>query len=169
MPQLMTTRTLTLIRHAKSSWGDPSFTDFERPLNKRGLADAPKVGSALKDAGLVFDRILCSDAKRAQQTLSLLRQGIDVADECVESRHDLYCASADYIYSCITDQSSNISNLALIGHNPGMEEIANSLASEVVGDMSTCCVVVMNFDCDDWAGVPESGGSIQLILKPRDL
>ena len=69
-------RTLTLIRHAKSSWNDPSLTDLERPLNKRGIGDAPKVGAALAEAGLGFDRILCSDARRAQQTLSLDRKSV---------------------------------------------------------------------------------------------
>jgi phosphohistidine phosphatase len=165
----MTTRTLTLIRHAKSSWDDPSFSDFKRPLNKRGKADAPKVGAALKQAGLCFDQILCSDAKRAKQTLSLLRQGIEVDEKVIEYRHDLYGASADELLSCISSQPPAIRHLALIGHNPGMEDLANSLLTQAIGPMPTCCVVHIKFDCEDWLELPVSEGNIGLMIRPRDL
>ncbi len=162
-------RTITLIRHAKSSWSDSSCPDFERPLNKRGIADAPKVGAALAEAGLGFDRILCSDARRAQQTLSLLRQGIEIDEEITEYRHDLYCASANHLISCISAQPSGIHHLALIGHNPGMEDLANTLAEQTIGSMPTCCIVHIQFSCGDWPDLPMSEGNIGLMIRPRDL
>jgi len=165
----MTTRTITLIRHAKSSWNNPSLSDFERPLNKRGIGDAPKVGAALKEAGLSFDRILCSDAQRAQQTLLLLRQGIEIDERIIEHRHDLYCASADHLLSCITGQPDSIVNIALVGHNPGMEDLANSLAEQATGPMPTCSVVQLQFECEGWAKLPIPAGNISFIIRPREL
>lgn len=162
-------RTLTLIRHAKSSWNDPSLTDIERPLNKRGIGDAPKVGAALADAGLSFDRILCSDARRARQTLSLLRQGIEIDEQIIEYRHNLYGASADHLYSSISSQPAGIHHLALIGHNPGVEDLANSLAEQAIGPMPTCCVVQLQFECEDWVDLPISEGNTGLMIRPRDL
>ncbi len=165
----MTTRTLTLIRHAKSSWNNPSLSDFERPLNKRGIGDAPKVGAALAEAGLSFDRLLCSDAQRTRQTLSLLRQGIEIDEQIIEYRHDLYGASADHLYTSISSQPSSILHLALIGHNPGMEDLANSLAEQAIGPMPTCCVVQLRFECEAWVDMPMSAGNIGLMIRPRDL
>ena len=165
----MTTRTLTLIRHAKSSWNDRFLTDFERPLNKRGIADAPKVGAALNQAGLSFDQILCSDAKRTKQTLSLLGQGIEIDEKVIEYRHDLYGASVDQLLSSISSQASDIYHLALIGHNPGMEDLADSLLTQAIGPMPTCCVVQIQFDCEDWLELPVSEGNLGLMIRPREL
>ena len=163
------TRTITLIRHAKSSWNNPSLSDFERPLNKRGIHDAPRVGAALQQAGVSFDRVLCSDAKRARQTLSLLGPEIEIDEAIIDYRHDMYGASADHLFSCITEQSDSIYDIALIGHNPGMESLANSLAEGPVGSMQTCCVVHMEFESDKWTGISRAAGKIGLLIRPRDL
>ncbi len=145
------------------------MSDFERPLNKRGVTDAPKVGASLQKAGFSFDRILCSDAQRAQQTLLLIRQGIEIDERIIEHRHDLYCASADHLLSCITEQPDSIFNIALVGHNPGMEDLANSLAEQAIGPMPTCCVVQLQFECEDWAKLAIQAGNISLIIRPREL
>ena len=162
-------KTLTLIRHAKSSWNNPSLTDFERPLNKRGIHDAPKVGVVLDEAGISFDRILCSDARRARQTLSLLSQGVSVDENVIEYRHDMYGASAHHLISCIAEQSNSVSDIALVGHNPGMEDLANRLASESVGAMSTCNVVQIEFDCDSWSDLSSASATVAFIIRPGDL
>ena len=165
-----TKRTLTLIRHAKSSWNDPSLSDFQRPLNKRGIRDAPRVGAALEEAGISFDRVLCSDAQRARQTLSLLGQGIEIDEEIIEYRHDMYGASEDHLLlSCIAEQPDSINNIALIGHNPGMEGLANMLAEEQTGSMSTCNVVHLEFDSGKWTDLSSAVGKVALMVKPRDL
>ncbi len=165
----MTTRTITLIRHAKSSWGDPSLSDFDRGLNKRGITDAPKVGATLKEKGLNFDRILCSDANRARQTLSLLQQAAGFDEDIVEYRHDLYCASAEHLLACITELDDTISNVALVGHNPGMEDLANYLAKMRVGAMPTCCVIQLMIECGAWPGIEKSMAEVSILLRPREL
>jgi phosphohistidine phosphatase len=165
----MTKRTLTLIRHAKSSWSNPSLSDFERPLNKRGTHDAPRVGAALQQADISFDRVLCSDAQRARQTLTLLGQGIEVNEGIIEYRHDLYGASANHLLTCVKEQSDSINNLALVGHNPGMEDLAEMLASSPPGLMPTCCVIHLVYECESWSGLLQAQGEVALQISPRDL
>ena len=160
---------LTLIRHAKSSWNNPSLTDFDRPLNKRGIRDAPKVGSAIEQTGISFDRVLCSDARRARQTLSLISQGIAIDENIIEYRHDLYGASSHHLLSCIAEQPDTASSIALVGHNPGMEDLADRLATETVGAMSTCNVVQIEFDCDSWTDLSSASATVAFIIRPGDL
>ena len=162
-------KTLILIRHAKSSWNNPSLTDFDRPLNKRGIRDAPKVGTAIEQAGISFDRVLCSDARRTRQTLALLSQGVTIDRDVIEYLPDMYGASAHHLLSCITEQSDTDSCIALVGHNPGMEDLANNLADEHVGAMSTCNVIQIEFDCDSWSDLPGLTGNVTLIIRPRYL
>ena len=162
-------RSITLIRHAKSSWNNPSFTDFERPLNKRGSRDAPRVGAAMKQADVIFDKVLCSDAKRARQTLSLLKQEIEIDEGIIGYRHDMYGASANHLLSCITEMPNSIENIALIGHNPGMEDLANKLAEFPVGPMPTCCVIHLLYEFDGWGDLLQTTGKIALQIRPREL
>ena len=160
---------LTLIRHAKSSWDNSSLTDFERPLNKRGIHDAPKVGAVLEEAGVSFDRVLCSDARRAKQTLLLISHSVPIDEDVIEYRSDMYGASARHLLSCVAEQADTVSDIALVGHNPGMEDLAYTLAGEVVGAMSTCNVVQIKLDCDSWSDLPGLTGNVTLIIRPRDL
>lgn len=145
------------------------MTDFERPLDKRGIHDAPRVGAVLDETGISFDRVLCSDARRARQTLSLISQGGAIKDDVIEYRSDMYGASAHHLLSCLAEQADADSNIALVGHNPGMEDLANSLAEEAVGAMSTCNVVQIEFDCDSWSDLPGLTGNVTLVIRPRDL
>ena len=160
---------LTLIRHAKSSWDNPSSTDFERPLNKRGIHDAPKVGAVLEEAGVSFDRVLCSDARRARQTLLLISQSVPIDEDVIDFRSDMYGASAHHLLSCVAEQADTVSDIALVGHNPGMEDLAATLAGEVVGAMSTCNVVRIGFECESWSDLYGLSGNVSLIIRPRDL
>lgn len=162
-------KTLTIIRHAKSSWNDPSLTDFQRPLNKRGVRDAPRIGEALHERGVSFDAVLCSDAQRAMQTLSLLGQGMAIDEEIVAYRHDMYGATANHLVSCIAEQPDSLSSIALVGHNPGMEDLAYKLAEQPVGHMSTCNVVQLLFECSKWSDLSPGTGKAALILRPREL
>ena len=162
-------RTITLIRHAKSSWNNPSLSDFDRPLNKRGEGDAPRVGEVLQEAGVLFDKVLCSDARRARQTLSLLKQKLDIDEAIIEYRQNMYGASSHHLQCCVAEQPDAISSIALIGHNPGMEELVYDLAEEPVGHMSTCNVVQLVFDCESWEKLNSSRGKLIFVIRPREL
>ena len=162
-------RSVTLIRHAKSSWDNPLLRDFERPLNKRGRRDGPAVGAALASAGIVFDKVLCSDARRARETLDLIRNNMKIKHKFIDYKHELYGAGANVMLSMIISQPAQVHHLALIGHNPGMEDLANRLAESSTGKMSTGCAIQLLFDCKSWAGLASSTGKTGLLIRPKDL
>ena len=162
-------RTITLIRHAKSSWSDPNLSDFERPLNKRGIRDAPRIATALSEQDISFDKVLCSAAQRARQTLALLSQHLDINEAIIEYRNELYGASVDRLLSCIAQQPKSVQHIALVGHNPGIEDLADLISRVAIGPMPTCCVVQLSLECTTWSILPPHCGNLVLQLKPKEL
>ncbi len=129
----------------------------------------PRVADELERAGVVFDRVLCSDARRARQTLSLLQLKLSISPGMIEYRHDLYGARAGDILTHIADQPNDYFNIAVVAHNPGLEDLANSIAETKVGSMSTCCVVHLSYDCKNWKKILKTRGKLELLVRPRDL
>jgi phosphohistidine phosphatase len=167
----VTTRFLTLIRHAKSAWNSPAPSDFERPLNKRGRHDAPRMGQELNEFGIRFDRVLCSSAVRARETLSGLRQGMEIQDEAVSYLKELYLASDTTMSDLVASQQNDIHSIALIAHNPGMEDFAAMLSGGEVNRMPTCCVVRFSFSSTGkgWAECLSNERQVELIRLAREL
>ncbi|MEA1888710.1 MAG: histidine phosphatase family protein [Pseudomonadota bacterium] len=162
---------ITLIRHAKSSWSDPRPADFDRPLNKRGKRDAPRVGRYLAEAGIDFDLVLCSQASRARKTLRGLRTELAIDDHHIEYRQDLYLASSTTIKSIIAECPSEKRDVAVIAHNPGLENLAWDFSNRSVDRMPTCCVVRFSFEnsVDSWEQGISGDGKVELYLLARNL
>lgn len=122
-------KTLLILRHAKSSWDEPELADIQRPLNKRGKNDAPRVGEIIKEAGLVPDIILSSPAVRALKTAEA------AADTCgyegeIEIRENFYPGSpGDYI-DALNEIPDGYARVMVVGHNPGLEELLSDLTGE---------------------------------------
>jgi phosphohistidine phosphatase len=120
-------RTLYLLRHAKSSWDDPALPDRERPLASRGRRDAKRIGEHLRRLGITPALVLCSPAVRTQETLDLLRPAlVEVAAEVEEQ---LYGASSETLLERIHSVPDDVGSVLLIGHNPGLHDLALALAS----------------------------------------
>lgn len=162
-------KTLTLIRHAKSSWNTPGTNDHERILNKRGLIDTPHMGAALATRDIHFDIVLCSSARRAIQTLELLRAYPLVDEGSVHYLDELYCASVDTLINIIQQLDDGHNNVAIVAHNPGLEDLANKLIPDRMESMSTCSVVQIGFDLEGWGQLKGDTGASLLDLKPKDL
>lgn len=141
---------LILMRHAKSSWGDLSLDDFERPLNGRGRASAKAMGDWMRAHGHVPDEVMCSSAERTGETC--LRLGFDAP---VQYRRDLYHASSEAMLACLREAKGNV--VLMIGHNPGIADFAARLVSEApkhvrFHDYPTCATLIADC-CEDWANV----------------
>jgi phosphohistidine phosphatase len=119
--------TLFLLRHAKSSWDDPTLLDRERPLARRGRRDAKRIAKHLVRLGLEPDVVLCSSAVRARETLELLRPALGTSKVLLED--GLYGASSDELLARIRHVPDAVASVMLIGHNPGLQELALVLAS----------------------------------------
>ena len=150
----MPTRTLTLLRHAKSSWADPGLRDFDRPLNARGKRDAPEMGRRLKGRGLRPSLILTSPAARALATARAVAEALGYPDEFIEHEPGLYHASPDAILAIVARQDETHRHLLVCGHNPGMTELASRLVGTDIGNMPTAAVLSVAGDADDWAAFP---------------
>lgn len=122
------THELFLLRHAKSDW-NASCDDFDRPLNARGSADAPRIGLWLRGHGITFDCILSSPAQRAAQTAQAICTALGISADHIHWDKRLYLASRETLLDILVDKREH-QRLLLIGHNPGMEQLLEYLAQE---------------------------------------
>ena len=144
-------KTLTIVRHAKSSWDDPSLRDHERPLNKRGHRDAPEMGRRIAEHGIRPSVIVSSPAVRAWSTARAVAKATSYPYEFLEKEPLLYHASVDRILDVIVAQDNNFNNLLIVGHNPGFTEFANFLVPGLTHNLPTAGVVSVDIDQDDWS------------------
>lgn len=161
-------KSLTLIRHAKSSWNDASLSDHARGLNERGQRDALRMGEVLRERGIKFDLIVCSTAKRAEETLALLREHLEIEDSSVRYLEDLYCASSSTLLKLIRCLNDNKNNIAIVAHNPGLEDLAAILSNDGQ-TFVTCSVMKIEFEMESWKQVDKIIGKRTLFLSPKML
>lgn len=136
---------LVLVRHAKSDWGDPRLDDHDRPLNERGLRDAPVMARRLRDTGFRPRAILSSTALRARMTAEAFAAELGAA---VSLDPGLYGASAQTLLR--TAAASRARSLVLVAHDPGMSVLAARLSDGGIGHLPTCAVARFAWDEDDW-------------------
>lgn len=120
-------RQLLLLRHAKSSWDDTRLPDRDRPLNQRGRHAAARMRQAMHELGLVPDVVLVSTARRTLETLDSLEPWDDAP--LVEPLDLLYLATAPQMLAALHGVAETVRSVLLIGHNPGMHDLALSLIS----------------------------------------
>ncbi|PYS76978.1 MAG: hypothetical protein DMF66_11785 [Acidobacteria bacterium] len=158
---------LLLMRHAKSSWGDGSLADFDRPLNERGLKAAPLLGRFMRKQKLRPDLILCSPAERARQTVSLV---VEAAGLGVPLRYDerIYEATSARLVEVVSQIEEDAGEAMLVGHNPGLEVLLERLTGES-RRMPTAALARVALDVEKWSKVRDGAGRVELFVKPREL
>jgi phosphohistidine phosphatase len=161
-------KTLTLVRHAKSSWKDTSLADRDRPLNKRGKRDAPEMGRRIAAAGIRPSLIVSSPAVRAWTTAKVIANEIGYPREFLQRDNALYLASVNGILDVIVSQDGGFNNLMLVGHNPGFTDFANYLVPGVTNNMPTAGVVSVELDTDDWSLYDRPGAKLLLYDFPKN-
>ena len=144
-------KTLTLVRHAKSSWSNPSLSDRDRPLNKRGERDAPVMGQRIAKAGIRPSLILSSPANRAWTTAKVVAAQINYPLEFLQMEKNLYLASVNEMLDVLVQQDTGFNSIMLFGHNPGFTSFANYLVPGLTNNVPTAGVVSVNIDTDDWS------------------
>jgi len=143
-------KTLTLLRHAKSSWKDSQRSDHQRALNSRGRRDAPVMGERLKSALPSLNFVLCSDATRTLETAHLLLPAMNLPISIIHPDSRIYLASKDALLNCIAETPADIDHVMLIGHNPGLEMLCDALVADSIERMATCAVSSYEFDTQRW-------------------
>lgn len=166
-------KTLTLLRHAKSGWDDPSLTDFERPLSPRGREAARAMGRALAALGLGWDRILASPAARVTETLDGLAESYGPLDPVYDGR--IYLASLDTLLGLVRATPDEAARLLIVGHNPGMERLALQLSrggplhDQIAEKYPTGALAEIALPIAHWRDAANGAGTLQRFLRPRDL
>lgn len=143
---------LWLIRHAKSSWADADLDDFERPLNKRGRRDAPRMAERLASVREKLDLLLASPAERARRTAEVFAEALGRRTELRLDRA-LYLAAPDRMLAVLHEVDASVECVGLVGHNPGITELANRLADAGIENVPTCGVVRLALDVEAWPDV----------------
>lgn len=161
------TRTLILMRHAKSDWGQPGLADHDRPLNARGAGDAPAMGAWLRAEGYVPDEVLCSTATRTRQTLAGL--GLTAPTQFIPA---LYHADPDSMLDVLHRATGQC--VLMVGHNPGIAAFAAELLAQAPShprfhDYPTSATLVARFAIEDWDDLRLGSGHALAFVIPADL
>ncbi len=169
-------KTLTLLRHAKSSWDDAVARDFDRPLNSKGERAAQTMGRKLRAIGTGFDLVVASPAARVQQTLAQVAIGYGAA-LAPEWDRRIYLASTATLLEVIHELPASADHVLLAGHNPGLEELVlllsagsgdNRLRDQVEIKFPTGSIAELAFE-GAWAEVVPGSGALNRFVRPRDL
>lgn len=163
---------LYLLRHAKSSWGDPSLDDVDRPLAPRGLRAATRMGAHMAARGHRPDLALCSPALRARETWAAVRGALGgVAREKV--RDGLYLAPTGRILETVRASGGGFSGVAVVGHGPGLGDLAAVLAgpqaADVFGKFPTGSLAAFDVLAGDWNEAGPENARLVAFTRPADL
>jgi phosphohistidine phosphatase len=160
-------KSLLLMRHAKSSWKHPDLSDRDRPLNKRGEKDAPKMGKLLKHEELIPQRILSSTAVRACKTAEAVAEKIGYKEEIIYL-DPLYMAEPAGILDVLKTIPADIKRVLVVGHNPGMEGLVQILSRKVVS-LPTAAIAWIKLPIDAWEQLGMGvEGKLKKLWRPKD-
>jgi len=161
-------KTLLLVRHAKSDWGDASLSDFDRPLNGRGKSDAPVMAHRLLDKNIFIDAFISSPAKRALRTASVFAKEYKRDKDEIIFRDELYGAPENVFYDVIVTADNKFKSIAIFSHNPGLTDFANLLTDTRIDNIPTCGIFAIKADCDKWKNFKEADKKFWFFDYPKN-
>ena len=159
---------LLILRHAKSSWADSRLSDFERPLNKRGEKDAPRMGRLLAEHDLVPQQIISSAAKRARLTAEAVAENSGYEGEITTTR-ELYMGMPDDYVELLNDLPDELNLVMVVGHNPGIEDLVEELTG-MWERMPTAALAHVELPVDSWRVLKaDTSGKLMNLWLPKEL
>ncbi len=163
-------KTLTILRHAKSSWEYPELSDFDRPLLNKGVKRTLLVCNALIIEKFIPDLIISSPAVRALETASIVIDRLNLNAKKPEINKLFYPGYSKTFVKVISKVEDNVNNLMIVAHNPGLTDLANLLLpTESIEWIPTSGLVQIEFDCDSWNRINQSNASLKKYLVPKKL
>ncbi len=142
---------LLVIRHAKSSWANLGQDDFDRPLNERGIKDAPEMARRLTARSILIDTFISSTAKRALSTATYFAEAFQKTVNDIIQKQELYHAPPERYYQVIKKTNPLINTIAIFAHNPGITDFVNSLGTTQIDNMPTCGVFAVKLHITEWS------------------
>src|SRR4030095_884547 len=160
-------RTLYLLRHAKSSWKNDVWSEFERRLAGRGRKASETIGRFLKEKEITFDLVLCSPAVRARETTDLVLRSAKLrADVRYDER--IYEATPGRLIDVISQIENEYKAVVLVGHNPGMAELLQVVTGQTE-EFPTATLAKIVFKNSKWTEVATRKGTLEWVVRPRGL
>ena len=159
---------LGLLRHAKSSWDNHDLSDLDRPLNKRGLRDAPRMGALLREREVSPQRIICSTALRARTTAELAAGQLGFDLRAIRFTDDLYHAGAGRMLDVLTELGEGADDVIMVGHNPGITSLANYIATDThIDNLPTAGFFYAEADISEWRDLQRNPGKLLFFASPK--
>ncbi|ESQ14292.1 MAG TPA: histidine phosphatase family protein [Chromatiaceae bacterium] len=167
-------RELLILRHAKSDWGVRAANDFDRPLAKRGIKDAPTIGAWMYREGLVPDHFVSSPARRARDTALKVCKALDFKKKHILWDDTIYEADLDALLGVLHRVPAKAATVLLVGHNPGMEDlvrflIGDDLDEPVDGKLLPTATLARLEMPNDWSSLELGCASIIAVVRPKKL
>jgi len=162
-------KTLILVRHAKSSWRDASLNDIERPLNKKGSKDAPKMGKHMARLELVPEVIYSSPGLRALSTARLISAELEIKPSDIKIDEDIYTFNRDNLLQVVQSLSDKHQKVMIVGHNPAITELTNYLAGCGIDNIPTCGIAVLKFPPISWKKIGKKKAVLASFDYPKKL
>lgn len=153
----MQNRLLTLVRHAKSSWKTEGQLDHDRPLNDRGNRDAPIMAERLVKRDCIPDLILCSSAKRTQETAAYFTEAFGFSEDKLWVSKSLYLCTPETMLEQLAIAESGLRHIMIIAHNPGLEQLSYRLSAACNPSMPT--LGIRHFACSSLNPLPMANRS----------
>ena len=158
---------LIFIRHAKSDWSNEGLKDIERPLNARGLKDAPIMTERLLKLVPKIDHFVSSPANRTKITSEYFMKGYGALSGSLEIRDDLYEAHIDDIIETIRSFDFSGDVVAVFGHNPGLTFMANLANDELIDNVPTCGIFLISAPISSWRKFDPSKAVMEILISPK--
>jgi phosphohistidine phosphatase len=167
---------LTILRHAKSDWGDPSLEDFNRPLNDRGWKAVKRMRRELDHRHISFDLVIASPAARVRETIDGLQEKLKLNVE-IRFEPRMYGATEETLFQIVRSLSEKARAPLLVGHNPGLQRLAielthrdsGGLRDRVAHKLPTAALARIELPAHRWADVEPGGGTIAELILPKEL
>ena len=161
-------KTLILIRHAKSSWDSDALSDRERPLNKRGIRDAPFMGGTLKSKSIRPQLLISSPALRAHTTAKYIAGQIDYPEDNIRIEDLIYESGSRSIINLLASLNDKLNQVAIFGHNPDFSYLATYFSGSSIGNVPTCGIVCIDFPIETWKDIPDTNGKLRFFDFPKN-
>lgn len=161
-------KTVLFIRHAKSSWKFPDLKDFDRPLNKRGLRDAPIMGEQLAKRQIFPDLMISSDAVRAYTTAQIIATKLNYPIQNIQQENKIYEATPETVLNILRQVADDKNVVFIFGHNPTFTMIANHFSDEKIENVPTCGILAVNFEMESWKELNQQNSRFSFFDFPKN-
>jgi phosphohistidine phosphatase len=166
-------RRVLLLRHGKSSWKDPALADHDRPLAGRGRRAAKTIARHMRDQQIQPELVLCSTARRAQETYELVEPGL--GQPAVRLERALYAASSSELLTRLRRLPNGVESVLVIGHNPGLQQLAlaltrpSPLRAALAAKYPTAALASLALADESWGRLEPGAAELDGFVRPRDL